>query len=459
MGRGYSVKKCQMCRYRRLKCDGIEPICMRCTQAGIKCGGYGLVARFMLETGRASSNSGRDREVKKTQPSARPHHLLNLHGDPQLPLMAENVLAIYLPLPATPLLNMSSPCPSPPFMSWTPNFQMEASSTHRCARRSGNSRPSLDKTGILQNARLAIFLATCGNDLNKRDLSIQGIQYYLAMLQELRRQTSALLSQPTTLDPTWKVFLAANLIAAIYEVTANKSMKGFENHMQGAAFILEQQGIIDFHDPVDRHVLYDFRSFEFLRCLLHRRYTFLCDSAWREPEWLIERPQGHCAFQVLVTMGLDVLPLLEQFDQITATAGYSPQPVHTQSQKSALLTLLKSSQEVLQRIPGWQNTFELPRCSDPVMSKLTDGCEYARLRNSPLVAELYHTTIIAMLLDLQVEMLLRLEINESQQVEEANRYAQLAYLHNVQLLQQPGVLTEIVYNYVVDILQRRWSRE
>ncbi|KAH8809259.1 hypothetical protein F5884DRAFT_753747 [Xylogone sp. PMI_703] len=450
MGRGYSVKKCQMCRYRRLKCDGIEPMCMRCTQAGIKCGGYGLVARFMVETGRASSNSGRGRETtpptKSTRKSAAAPHGRKRSRDISTIACDSPPQHVLPTVPFTTLHELESEFPDGSILdaSLCPQIWELA---------------SLDKTGILQNARLAIFLATRGNDLNKRDLSIQGIQYYLAMLQELQRQTSALLSQPTTLDPTWKVFLAANLIAAIYEVTANKSMKGFENHMQGAAFILEQRGIIDFHDPVDRHVLYDFRSFEFLRCLLHRRYTFLCDSAWREPEWLIERTQGHCAFQVLVTMGLDVLPLLEQFDQITATAGDSPQPVYTQSQKSALLALLKSSQEVLQRIQGWQNTAELPRCSDPVMSKLTDDCEYARFRNSPLVAELYHTTILTTLLDLQVEMLIRLEINESQQVEEANRYAQLAHSHNVQLQQQPGVFTEIVYNYVVDILQRRWSRE
>ncbi|KAH8819427.1 hypothetical protein F5884DRAFT_11342 [Xylogone sp. PMI_703] len=458
MGRGYSISKCHTCRQRKLKCDGTKPACMRCTQSRVPCHGYELVARFRLKT--PSQYSGSDeKQVLPPNQFTTQHASLN-------PLMKLQTMAVqrsgYTVSPSISTVHQYTSAFIDAFASeyvlnarpYATFHELGTNATHieqnKLLLAQTCELAIFDKTHILQNALVALSLTLGGIQCQRRDLNVQAIEFYLATLREMKRQANILLHQQSTSDENWQGFLSANLIAALYEIAANSSIKGFENHMQGAALMLERRGVENFNDAMSQHVLYDFRGFEYMRCLSHRQASFLCEQSWKEPPWLDQYPYGHGPVQTLISFGLDLLPLLEQFD------GIIKHNDNSKNDPSTLKILLKSSQDVYLKLQRWRED-----CSgvDGPLNTLPQEEEHVRAQNSALVAEVYYMATMMALLDLQVQVLKRLDstIDKIQNLKEkAEAYADWTQSYCERLQRKPCVFTQIVCGYALNIATRYW---
>ncbi|KAH8805299.1 hypothetical protein F5884DRAFT_885470 [Xylogone sp. PMI_703] len=412
MGRGYS-------------CDCTEPVCTGCARSGAPCNGYGIVPRFRLETGvgpNPSRKNEKRRELALKEKSSTVDGTINL-------------VSQYLS-------NFIKAFQFQSLLPWRPNAvfdELELQFAHVNIINAGlvtfnGEAPAPNDDDPLQNSLLAFSLAIYGRRLQSHSFEIRATKYYLAVLQALRHQTgtTTIRGQCADVERQSQVYLLTSLMAAFYEIVANGSLKAFEEHIGGTTFIIEQLGVTAFHELMSRHVLYTFRSLEVLRCLARRKATFLCAAEWNPPQWSDEYQYADTSSQALVSIALDIPPLLEQFDQIPETACIQWQ--------EALQDILGASHAILLRISGWRKG-----------SGYTGNAEFS---NSSSMTELYYSVTMIVLLDLRRSVLVKLSTTNKFQPsgDETDMYAQVTRYHCMGMLQYPNTLTCIVTAYASEIV-------
>ncbi|KAH8821967.1 hypothetical protein F5884DRAFT_108606 [Xylogone sp. PMI_703] len=455
MGRGYSVQKCQNCRRRKVKCDGQKP-CARCVASGVTCTGYGLVARFVQERQQrpAPPKQNTEKSISKVTTIVEPPQPFSVST--LMGTASQYTAAFIGGLPAHYVPSIR-PCAA--FHELDDNIFRPAEGNSLCKYYITQTceRAALEKTQVLENSLLALSLSAYAIQLQTPDLSIQAMRFYHHTLRQFRQQVTQLVSRQNLTEDVVLRLVGATLIASLYEVVANGSTHGFENHLRGAGLLLRRLGVDNLHDIMSWHILYDFRGFEYIRCLAHQEDTFLCEPQWKEPAWLDQYPYGRNSLQRLITIALDALPLWKTLNEMHQYRVDGNSPSEQCGYQETIENILSRSRELLADIQTWHNTF-----ADVIKLSLTNEVlKMDELITSSLVAcmaELYFTTTATSLLDLQLTALLKLkrigvpypeELQEI--VREADMYAGLTVSYSCHAQKHKSTFTWIISGYTLRI--------
>ncbi|KAH8798515.1 hypothetical protein F5884DRAFT_870176 [Xylogone sp. PMI_703] len=319
---------------------------------------------------------------------------------------------------------------------------------------------TLEKTQFLENSLLALSLSLYGIELQSRDLSIQAMRFYHHILRQFQHQVTQLVNQQTLSEDVVLRLVGATLLASVYEAVANGSTYGFENHLRGAGLMLHRLGVNNHRNIMTRHMLYDFRGFEYLRCLARRQHSFLCDQEWKRPAWLDEYPYGCNSLQRLITIGLDVLSLWKALNEINHHNVEANGVLELKGRRDIIENIISCSHNILADIQTWHNTFT-SIINHSLSNKALKMDELAFSSLSACVAELFFATTATSILDLQLTALTKLKRagvpypkGLQEIIKEADMYAGLTVSYSVYTQKQKSTFTWIVSGYTLSVVNQ-----